>query len=257
MLTWSGKPWNHTGVSLLAGYVYIPDILDTRASSTDESGELMEAKISVYSASKIFFRAGIGRLFTLAPDIVLGAGAAVNAKRFRLPDVGYGISLDAGIKSLFSKPGISLALQFENLTSSYIYWSKSYHERSYPHLRAGIGWERALPYIYGSVRVCYTTPDLFANEGINDYIFESSEENDPVTPLHDELYEKPKLLVTQGRIGAEYTIFRTVVFRAGIANGKFGFGAGLRLWKEHAGLDFAYIAHELAETYQLSANYSW
>ncbi|MBN1578668.1 MAG: hypothetical protein JW913_19045 [Chitinispirillaceae bacterium] len=258
MLTWSGKPWNNIGTSLLVGYVYIPDILDTRESSTTESGGLKEAHISVYSASKVFFRAGIGRRFDLTPGIALGAGAAVNAKRFRLPDLGYGISLDAGIKSLFSRPGISLALQVENLTSSYIYWNESFQERSFPHVRAGIGWERAFPYIYGLLRVCYATPDLLANEGINYYTSETTGNNNTVeTPDHYKLYEKPSLLVTQGRMGAEYTIFKTVVFRAGITNRKFGFGAGLRLWKRQAGLDFAYIAHDLAETYQLSAHYSW
>ncbi|MBN1308232.1 MAG: hypothetical protein JXA18_09970 [Chitinispirillaceae bacterium] len=258
MLTWSGKPWSAIGTSLLVGYVHIPDILDTRESSINESGELKETHLSMYSASKVFFRAGIGRRFNLTPDIALGAGAAVNAKRFRLPDLGYGISLDAGIKSLFSKPGIAVAIQVENLTSSYIYWNESFQERSFPHLRAGIGWERAFPYIYGVLRVCYASPDLLANEGINDYTFETTDNNNTVeTPGHYTLYEKPSLLATQGRIGAEYTVFKTVVFRTGIANRKFGFGAGLRLWKQQAGLDFAYIAHDLAETYQLSAHYSW
>jgi hypothetical protein len=258
LLTWSGQPGHNLGISLLAGYVYIPDIWDTRQSSTTESGELSEAKIKVYSASKILFRAGIGRRFTLTPNIALGVGIAANAKRIRLPSLGYGIGLDAGLKTLFPRPGISLALQVENLTSSYIYWSKSFKERSFPHLRAGIGWERTFPYIYGSLRISYATPDLLANEGINSVSYGLTDNDNVIETLdHQEVYKKPSLLVSQGKIGFEYTILRTVAFRVGLANGKLGFGAGLRLMEERAGLDFAYVTHALAGTYQLSAHYSW
>ena len=260
MLTWSGQPFKNIGISLLAGYIYIPDILDTRESVANDSGELEEAKISLYSASKMFFRAGIGRRFDLTPAISIGAGVAVNAKRYRLPETGYGISMDAGVKSLFSKPGISLALQVENLTSSYIYWNESFQERSYPHVRAGIGWERYFPYIYGALRVCYATPDLLTNESIQSYSIEVTENNNAIEipdSTHYEIYERPLLLLTQGKFGVEYTMFRTVALRIGISNRKFKFGAGLRLWNERAGLDFAYITHTLAETYQLAAHYSW
>jgi hypothetical protein len=257
MLSWSGKVTNDVGVSILAGYVYIPDIWDTRGSTSTPTGELNEAKISVYSASKVFFRAGAGRRFVLAPGIALGAGAAVNAKRTRLPETGYGIGLDAGVKTVFEKPGISVALQAQNITSSYIYWTKDFKERSFTRLRGGIGWERRLDYLYGTLRIAYTTPNMFANEGINAYSREEDGGISVEVPEQVALYDRPSLLVTQGRIGAEYTILNTVALRLGVTDGKIGFGAGLRLMNQRVGLDVAYIAHALAGTYQLAAGYSW
>ncbi len=260
MLTWNYKPSKTIGVSLLTGYVYVPDIMDTRSSLVDESGELKELRFSVYSASKMFLRTGIGRRFDIRPDISVGAGAAVNAKRFRLPETGYGISMDAGVKAYFSKPRISAALQAENITSSYIYWNESFQERSFPHLRAGIGWEGAFPYLYGVLRLCYSSPDLLANEGIQSYTVKSTENDRPVEipdSTNYEIYEKPSLLLTRGRFGAEYAVLRTVIFRIGFSDRKFKFGGGLRLWNERAGVDFAYIMHVLAGTYQLSVQYSW
>jgi hypothetical protein len=258
VLAWNSHPRKNLGVSVMAGYLYIPDIPDTRASLSNEAGELIEARISTYSASKFFFRAGIGQRFDVTPGIALGVGVAVNAKRSRLPETGYGIGLDAGLKALFIKTGISLALQLENITSSYTYWNESYQERANPHLRAGAGWGWSVPYLYGTIKVAYATPDLFANEGINDISTETTSNNTTIeTPGHAELYEKPSLLFTQGSLGVEYAIFKTVIFRLGVTNGKFGFGAGLRMFGERAGLDFAYIAHSLAETYQVSAQYAW
>jgi hypothetical protein len=37
----------------------------------------------------------------------------------------------------------------------------------------------------------------------------------------------------------------------------FSFGAGLCLMKNRAGIDFAYLTHELAPTYKLSVNFKW
>ena len=75
--------------------------------------------------------------------------------------------MDLGTRVLFSDPGISLAISFENIVRSVVYWSESYRQRVSPHIRVGIGWEREFPYIYGKVLIVYCTPDLLSNEGIN------------------------------------------------------------------------------------------
>ena len=71
------------------------------------------------------------------------------------------------------------------------------------------------------------------------------------------MYEKPSILLTQGRVGIEYLIMRTVALRAGYSGNKFGFGGGVYLLSGRAGVDFAYLVHELAGTYQLSVQYAW
>jgi hypothetical protein len=258
IVSYSGKPRDDIGISLLAGYVYVPDIPNTNASTSTDSGELREAKISYFSASRMILRIGAGRLFILTPTISIGAGVALNAKRVRLPETGYGIGMDAGIRIFFKEPGLSLALQMENITSSYTYWNKNFQERAYHHLRAGAGFEHYFPSLYGALRVSYATPDLFGNEGINSITYDITENDNTIETIGQyELYEKPALLFSQGKYGLEYTIMNSVSFRGGLTRSKFTFGAGLLLMHNRAGIDFAYIMHSLAGTYQLSINYKW
>ena len=258
MLTYSGKIQDKTGISLLLGYLYFPDIPNTLGSTVADDGSLMEVKITNYAASKIIFRAGVGRSILIHPKMTLSGGIALNAQRARLPETGYGIGMDLGIKSFFPRTGISLALQLENATSSYMYWNKNYKEGSYQHLRAGIGWERNLQYLYGRLRLSYATPDLFADEGINSYAKTTNDKGESAdAPDHYEVYEKPSLLFSQGKIGLEYVIMRMVALRFGITQGMVSFGAGLHLMKDRTGLDFAYITHALGGTYQLSVFYNW
>jgi hypothetical protein len=261
MLTFSSKIQKKTGISVLLGYIYVPDILDTRSSITTDDGELTEVIIEPYAASKMIFRAGLGHLFLIHPKLEISGGVALNAKRARLDrssETGYGVGMDLGVRGFFPRSGISTALQLENATSSYTYWNENYQVRGYQRLYAGIGWEKHLKYLYGTLRLSYATPDLFANDGINSRKKEKGEDgtsNENVD--HFELYEKPSLLITQGKIGAEFTIMRTVALRLGLSNGSIHFGAGLRLLHERTGLDFAYLTHVLGGTYQLSVFYNW
>jgi len=258
LVTYRGSPAENIGIGVLLGYVYIPDIPNTTKSDTTPDGEMREAKISYFSASRIIMRAGVGRAFTIRPDITLGAGIALNAKRVRLPETGYGIGMDAGARLLLSKPGISLAVQLENITSSYTYWSADFKEHAYPHCRAGIGYERYFPYIYGSLQLSYATPDLFANDGINSITTKKTENDNTIETIgHYELYDKPSLLFSSGRYGVEYTIMNAVSFRAGVYSGSISFGAGFHLLRDKAAIDVAYITHALSGTYQLSLNYAW
>ncbi|MCX7726817.1 MAG: hypothetical protein N2053_08205, partial [Chitinispirillaceae bacterium] len=101
LLSWNSHPIKKSVVSLLVGYIYIPNIIDTRLSTTTPEGELNELKTSVFSASKILVRAGVGKSFSIRRDIEIGIGIAANGIRKRLPDIGYGVSLDVGTKDLF------------------------------------------------------------------------------------------------------------------------------------------------------------
>jgi len=258
LVSYQGSMGSNLGVSLLMGYVYVPNIANTTESDSTEDGALREARVSYFSASRIIVRTGVGRLFTITPDITLGAGIAINAKRIRLPETGYGIGMDAGAKVRFNKPGISLAMQLENITSSYTYWTKDFQERAYHHCRVGVGYERYFAYFYGSLTLNYASPDLFANDGVNSYTQKLTENDNPIETVNEEeIYQKPSLLATRGRYGIEYTIMNTVSFRGGYSWGSLAFGAGLHLLSDRAGIDIAYITHALAGTYQLSVNYTW
>lgn len=258
ILSWNSHPIRRTVISLLVGYIYIPDIIDTRQSTTTPEGELSELRTSTFSSSKILIRTGIARSFDITRDIKIGLGVAANGIRKRLPDIGYGVSLDAGAKTLFLKSGISIALSLRNATTSYVYWSKNFKERSYPNLYAGLGWEKYFPYISGSIKITYKTPDLLSNEGINSIKFVDQSSDVTIEEINQyEIYKKPSLLISSGRIGAEYIVFRKVALRAGFYDGRVSFGGGIYLFNEKAGIDIAYITHSLAGTFQVAVNYAW
>lgn len=258
MATYSGQPMKNWGASLMLGYIYVPDIPDNRDSKVTETGELLELKESYFSVSKILMRAGIGRSFTINPRISIGTGVAINAQRERLPETGYGIGIDIGATALFPRTGISTALLVENATSSYTYWNKNYQERTSPHIRFGAGWSRDIPYIYGKLCVSYASPNLLANDGINYYTStETENDNTLQTPGYEKIYKKPILLLSGAKAGLEYSIMKTVALRIGYGGNKFGFGGGVYLFGGRAGIDFAYLVHELAGTYQLAVQYFW
>lgn len=254
LLSYNGLAPNNIGYSITAGYIYIPDI---EISDTTEDGV---AYISgTRNCSAIYFRAGLGKSFDLSRTIAFSLGAALQAKRIRLIGYnGYGVGMDAGAKILFRKTGVSAALLVENITSSFTYWSKDFHQWAYPHIRAGIGWERSIPYIYGKIRLAYTTPDLLANEGVNYYSDDEMQGDISVPdPQWRSVYKNPDMLIKAARAGIEYIIMDRVVLRGGLTRGKAGFGAGVNLFKERACIDFAYLFHDLAGTYQLGLSYRW
>lgn len=258
IVSYSGQPAENTGIGILAGYIYIPDIQDTRASTVDDSGRLAEAKISYFSASKVLFRAGVGRMFFNSDQFSVSAGIAANAKRVRLPEKSYSVSLDGGLRGYMKTTGLSAALQIENLTSSYTYWNKDYQERAHPHVRVGLGWEKSLPYLYGSLKLSYASIDLLSNEGINSIEYDFTEiDNKIETITQESIPDNPSLLLTHGKYGIEFTIMNRVAVRGGYTRDRFSFGAGIQVIENMAGLDFAYIGHALAGTYQLAMHYTW
>ncbi len=257
ILSFSGPTSEHSGIGITTGYVYIPDIEDNRESILNNNNIFESKKIT--NASDLYMRFSYGYRFDLNSFWGLSAGAAANARRVRLIDfTGYGLGLDAGIRLYNKANGLSAVIEIENAVSNYTYWSKDYREYSYPHLRGGVGWEKDIPYIYGRIRMCYATPDLLSNEGINYYtITTDTSDQDVEEPLQKKVGTNPELLIYDGRIGFEYNIMNRLAFRIGLSNAKFNFGAGLQFLSNKAGLDFAYTIHQLAGTYQISMMYRW
>lgn len=258
LLSFSGPAGKNGGFGISFGYVYIPNIENTLSSTINENNEIVLSSVN-QNSSDIFIRFGYGYRFDLSPVWAVSAGVSANARRTRLIDyTGYGLGLDAGARVYHRISGVSCVIELDNVSSNYTYWSDSYKEYSRIHLKIGLGWEREIPYIYGKIKIGYTTPDLLANEGINFYTTETDTNNQIVeTPLQTTLSAHPEILFYSGKLGLEYTIMNRVALRAGVAQGKVSFGAGLKLFSNKAGVDFAYIRHELNETYQVSLLYRW
>jgi hypothetical protein len=245
------------GVSL--SYLLVPGILidnDTIFSGIEDQ------------AYELYFRAGYGRtLLNIGDQIVLSAGGALNGERMDLiGEIGYSIALDIGTSLVLPQYGIAVSALLENATSSYVHWGSESKYYAYPHGRVGIGWERAFPYIYGRLKATYLSPDLLSNEGINSYMRDSINIGDDFDPNYKYFKrpEKTRLLKNPylplwGRYGAEYAIMNRIAFRLGYCplTANFTFGAGFGFLENRAGIDFAYLTHELAPTYKLSVNFKW
>jgi hypothetical protein len=251
---------SRSAFSVTSGYIYIPDIQDNRNLDTNESGEpIFDKPVTITSCSQVHFKAGFGLSLVNDKPFRVSAGVALNASRNRLIDyTGYGIGVDLGSSFMLPAQGLSAVLLIENVFGSYTYWNSSYSERGRQHIRLGIGWEKDLDYIYGKIKLGYTSPDLLSNEGINGY--EVDEVNDELVienPKKYTLRKNPELIVLGGKLGLEYTIMQIVAVRCGIAQDRFSFGAGLSLFSQRAGIDFAYMIHSLPGTYQFSLSYKW
>lgn len=258
ILSFTGPAGENNGVGITAGYVFVPDIEDNR-KSTVTANQMVIHQFEMKSGSDIFVRFGYGHAFDFRNKWTFSAGVAANARRTRLIEIsGYGIGLDAGLKALHKKSNVSAVLQLDNMTTHYTYWSEHYREYAYPHLRLGVGFDRSLPYIYGRIRIGYASPDILSNDGINYIKTESDTNQQDVEVLdHRSLSDEPALMITGAKIGVEYTIMNRLALRAGLTKGKVNFGAGLLLFSNKAGVDFAYTTHQLAGTYQVSLMYRW
>lgn len=260
VLSYVNSVSSRTAFSVTTGYIYIPDIQDNRDQNTDENGvPLFDKPVKITSSSQVHFKAGFGLSLVNDRPFQITAGAALNASRNRLVDyTGYGIGVDLGSSFVLPAQGISTVLLIENVFGSYTHWNSSYSERGRQHVRLGLGWEKKLDYIYGKLKLGYTSPDLLSNEGING--FEIDEDNGVLVienPKKYTLSDNPELIVLGGRLGLEYTFMQIVALRCGFAQDRFSFGAGIALFSQRAGIDFAYMKHSLPGTYQFSLSYKW
>lgn len=243
-----------------AGYIFIPDIEDNRDLDTNEYGDpRFNKSIKITNCSHIYFRTGYGITLNSGKPIEFSSGISLNASRIRLIDYnGYGLSLDLGSGVQFIKPGISLMVLVENIFGSYTYWNSLYSESGFRHIRIGLGWEQSFEYLYGEIRIGYTSPDLLTNEGINYISIDEHTDDFYIEKLNTyKIYEKPSILFSSAKFGIEYKILNIVAIRGGVANRRLSFGAGLELFAQRAGIDFAYLRHALSGTYQISLSYKW
>jgi len=239
-------------------YIFVPDIeYSKKTGQNDFSAD----QFKIVSVSEVIFRIASGWKHRFGvSDIVLSYGGAVNVLRRNLAGAtGYGIGFDVGGQVSHELSGVSLAFLSENITGHYVRWSSVYQELGLPHARLGLGWQRELPYIYGRIQLAYTSPDLLVNEGVNsDSLSTSDIRYDAVKkPYFRKAYEKPMLLLEKGRYGISYTIMDRFTIRAGLYSGQPHFGAGLNAFNRQAGLDMAYLAHDLGGTYQIGMNFRW
>jgi len=136
----------------------------------------------------------------------------------------YGLGIDLGARYQLS-PGLSLAANLRDLTSTPIYWDTDQTDRINPSLLLGLAYERPLAGGRATVALAARTGGQANDAG-------------DASPLN---------------AGIEYR-YRTLALRAGFEEGRQAFGIGLRPHKR-LGIDLAYIQHdELESTYQLSAN---
>ena len=256
-----------SGVGFSIGYLYNPNISNTEQLSTIDDVPVYDStRISTFSESQIYFHAGYGVFHSLGSDITVAAGAAINAQRYSLsPYRGYGIGCDGGAALDFAAIGLKTAVTCENLTTDYMRWDKGYSERGLPHVRFGVGWRKEIPYLYGRVQFQFKSLDLLANEGVNADSMVDSAGAQIVHPTTKHFSKEPLYFFYSGTYGLEYTVMNVLSLRLGIPIGdsyggdlsRICFGCGVNLLRKKLSLDFSYLTHELAGTYQLGVSYRW
>jgi hypothetical protein len=153
----------------------------------------------------------------------------------------------------------------ENLTTNYIRWDKGYAETALPHARFGIGWRKEIPYLYGRIQLQFKSLDLLANEGVNADTTYDSAALQLVRPTTKRFSKDPLYFLYNGTYGLEYTVMNVLCLRLGIPVGdsygdagtRIAFGCGVNLLRKKLSVDFSYLTHELAGTYQLGVSYRW
>lgn len=275
-LSYSTKVDDRHGIALSLAYLHIPNILITDDLETTSDGTPI-FKERYGHASEVFARVSWGMEVPRIGPFSPGIGAAVNGQRKNLVGLqGYGIGVDVGGYVDIAESGVRLTLDLENLTTNYTRWlhedrdgaldfSSRHVSTALPHARLGIGFQKDLPYVYGRVRLSYLSMDFLANEGVNatrpspaDSTAETRELDLSDVPRQIHPSESPALFFINGRFGAEYLISDRVAIRVGTSQeNRFTFGAGISFLKQRMTVDFAYLLHELAGTYQVAGVYRW
>lgn len=250
------------GISL--NYLLVSDIELTAALPLDNAGNPIkdDGYLQYGKASEFLFHAAYSHPLFTTDKFDIAAGLSINATRKMLPDTGsnhlagYGLGADAGVAARFNSLGVHLSMLVENITTNQYYWNPNYSEQQNPHVRLGLGWQRAVPYLGGSVRLMYTTPDLLANEGINRS--DSWIGADSAARAQQLTLSKNPELFFMGNVGGEVLFAQRVAIRLGMEQmNRLAFGAGLLLWQQRLSADVAYLFHELNGSYAASLSYRW
>jgi hypothetical protein len=150
------------------------------------------------------------------------------------------------------------AVDCENLTTNYLRWSDTYADVALPRVRLSLGYRKAIPYIHGRVQISYVSLDFLTNEGVNSLERLSGDTSGTKVPKTVHPTQDPFGFVLRGRWGLEYLIAERVALRVGTSQANFlTFGGGVLLLKQTLAIDFAYLLHDLAGTYQVGLGYRW
>ncbi|MBD3344215.1 MAG: hypothetical protein GF401_04030 [Chitinivibrionales bacterium] len=263
-LSYTGRLNDHSGFGVSLNYLYVPGIpiYDNLELNSFDDPIYDPDKIDYSSSSEIMFRAGYGHSFQVKKNMLLGVGATLNAlRRNLLGYTGYGIGVDAAATFELTSVGLRAALVAHNISTNYIYWNEDYYDLALPQVRVGIGWEKEIPYIYGRLQVNYYTPDFLGNEGVNSLARDDSVKVPDKIRLSNP--DEIPSFIFHGNLGVEYLIRNRVAIRFGseainiLETSRFTFGGGVYIIEERLALDFAYLFHELAGTYQVGGRFRW
>jgi len=258
MVSYAAQAPGNSGVGILLGYLYVPDIVITTGLDQDESGNPVwdPSRLRYTSASDVVASVLYGKQLISRRDFRFSAGGRLHGLRRKLPgDIGYGIGLDAGAVASIPRLNLRLSLVVDDVTTNYIYWNSSYNDLSLPSVRLGAGWRKDAPYFYGQFTIVYATPDVLGRDRVwlvwngNDREIEMAEDGD----MRDGLVSFAFL----GHYGIEYLIRNSVALRGGFSAGRFSFGGGVRIFSSALCVDFCYTTSELAGSYAVSVGYRW
>jgi len=243
-----------SSIGVSAGYVLIPDILITENWQVQDSLPVVpsEDKLVYESSSRIAFRFSYGRAFS-TPFGRLSAGFAVNTWRQRLLDVmGFGGSIDGGLTLHIPALRFTSSLLAENILGNATYWGDDFFTASFPQLRVSLGYVYPVEYLYGKFNLYYTSLDFTANEGVN----YSGQDQDGDANADQLAITDGFSFFKAGKFGLEYTVNDNLAFRLGTTGfERWHFGAGVHLFENTAGVDFAYVTNELSGSYTGTLRY--
>jgi hypothetical protein len=245
------------GIGASICYLYIPVELTT-GLELDADGIPIDdpSRFSYTTSSDIMANVVYGRKFFSKRRFNLSAGARLHAMRRRLPDeAGYGIGLDGGMEAEFKQYGLRLSVMVKDISTNVIYWGNGYYDVSLMSVKAGIGWQKEIPYIYGKIGAFYATPDVLGEERA--WLIKNRETGEIELAETGETGDQVSSFLFMGRYGAEYVIRNVVALRGGFTSGEWSFGGGISLFDSLLSIDFAYKTSELDGSYIMSAAYHW
>jgi len=260
----------NSGLGFSLSYLYNPDIPYYSAFTTENINGIDipaydSSLVKYHSESQVFFHIGYGQKYRVISGIEVAAGIGMNAERYNLPPYrGYGVGCDAGLSLDLVNQGARFGVECENITTNYLRWTPGYSEEAYPHVYFGVGWRKDIPYLYGRVQIQFKSLDVLGNEGVNSSADSTADTTTYSLPSIKHFTKDPLYFLFNGSYGLEYTIMNALALRVGIPVygsvidwSNVAFGCGVNLMKRKLSLDFAYVTHDLAGSYQVGLTYFW
>lgn len=172
----------------------------------------------------------------------------------RLDQEGFGFRTDV------SGGWVSENWRFEgalrNASGSGVVWESGWKEIEPPDLFLGVGWRRAIPYIYGELRIAWQSVGIFQEEGKSgvERSGSATDSSGKVDLAGGRAWEEPLEWLGSSSLAVEYVIAEKVSLRAALPSAEspsdWSAGAGF-LWKGFLRFDYAFRHHpELRSVHQ-------